>query len=225
MDHRSALLYARLNSYKALVAKTEGFIRWSLARMQNPYVACSFGKDSSVMLHLILKQKPDIPVVFASHPETRILDNYEKVIQYWLKHGINYHEVFCEGGLIKVKHDQRNRMAAWSDQWDAFFVGIRSQESFGRRISLKKYGMFHRLTSGKIKVSPLADWKTEDIAAYTAFHNLPLLSKYQFEGISARTTSGIPRTHINECLQSLKNRDIQAFNNLCRLFPDVNEFL
>jgi predicted phosphoadenosine phosphosulfate sulfurtransferase len=225
IDERSALLYAQLKPYKALVAKTERFIRWALARVANPYVACSFGKDSSVMLHLVLNQKPDIPVVFASHPETRILDNYDKVIRYWIESEINYHEIFCDGGLVKVKHDQRNRMAAWSDQWDAFFIGIRSQESFGRRISLKKYGMFHRLASGKIKISPLAQWKTEDIAAYTLEHKLPLLDKYGFEGFAARTTSGIPRTHINECLQSLKNRDLNAFNAICKLFPDVNEFL
>lgn len=225
MDEKTAILYSRLKHYKALVSKTEGFIRWALQRVQNPYLACSFGKDSSVMLHLVLKYYPGIPVVFASHPETRILDDYDRVISYWLASGINYHEVFCEGGLVKVKHAQRDAMANWSNDWDAFFVGIRMEESFGRRVSLKKYGMLQKLKSGKVKISPLADWKTDDITAYVFQNNIPFLSKYSFEGFTARTTSGIPRTHINECLQGLKNRDIHSFNALCKLFPDVNEYL
>jgi len=225
MDQRTALLYAQLKQYKVLVSKTSGFIRWALERVETPYVACSFGKDSSVMLDLVLKQRPEIPVVFASHPETRILDNYDSVITEWIKKGINYHEIFCEGNLIKIKHAQREAMQNWSDSWDAFFVGIRKDESFGRRVSLKKYGMFHRLASGKIKICPMADWTTRDIAAYVISNDLPTLSKYNSEGFSARTTSGIPRTHVNECLQSLKNRDLNAFNQLCKLFPDVNEYI
>lgn len=225
MDKKTALLYAQLKPYKALVNKTSGFIRWALERVENPYVACSFGKDSSVMLHLCLKHRPDIPVRFASHPETRLLDNYESVINAWIDKGINYHEIFCDGELIKVKHAQRDALDAMNENWDSFFVGIRQQESVGRRISLKKYGMFYKLKNGRIKISPMSEWSEKDIAAYVLSNDLPTLSKYNTEGFSSRTTSGIPRTNISECLQSLKSRDIQAFNKLCQLFTDVNEFV
>jgi len=223
MDRRTAELYAKLHSFKALVNKTSGFIRWALQRVEKPYLACSFGKDSAVMLDLVLKHKPDITVRFASHPETRILDNYDEVIEKWQRKIVNYEEIFLEGGLVKVKHAQRNALN--EGQWDSFFVGIRKEESFGRRVSLKKYGMFHKLKNGRLKISPMADWKTEEIATYVLVNDLPVLSKYRIEGFSARTTSGIPRTNINECLTSLKTRDIRAFNELCRLFPDVNNFL
>lgn len=225
MDERTALLYAQLKQFKYLVNKTSGFIRWALERVENPYVACSFGKDSAVMLHLVLQHRPDIPVRFASHPETRLLDNYDEVIEKWIEKGINYHEIFCDGDLVKVKNAQRNALDAMNENWDSFFVGIRMQESFGRRVSLKKLGMFHKLANGRIKICPMADWTEHDISAYVFSNDLPTLSKYHKEGFSARTTSGIPRTNINECLQSLKNRDINAFNKLCKLFPDVNEFI
>lgn len=225
MDNRTALLYAKLKQHKALVNKTSGFIRWALQRVENPYVACSFGKDSAVMLHLILQHNPRIPVRFASHPETRLLDNYEEVIDLWLKKNINYQEIYCEGGLVKVRHAQRDALDAMHEDWDSFFVGIRKEESFGRRVSLKKYGMFHKLKNGRIKISPLADWSEKDITAYVLSRKLPALSKYTKEGFSSRTTSGIPRTHINECLTSLKNRDINAFNKLSVLFPDIKEFV
>jgi 3'-phosphoadenosine 5'-phosphosulfate sulfotransferase (PAPS reductase)/FAD synthetase len=43
---------------------TRAFIKEQLELLANPCVACSFGKDSMVMLHLILEHKPDIPVVY-----------------------------------------------------------------------------------------------------------------------------------------------------------------
>lgn len=225
MDKKTALLYAQLKPYKALVNKTSGFIRWALERVENPYVACSFGKDSAVMLDLILKHVPDIPVRFASHPETRILDNYDEVINKWKERRINYQEIYCNGGLVKVKHAQRNALDALHENWDSFFVGIRKQESFGRRVSLKKHGMFYKLKSnGRIKISPMADWTEKEISVYVLANNLPTLHKYNKEGFSARTTSGIPRTNIEECLMSLKQRDIEGYNKLCQLFPDTKYF-
>lgn len=225
MDKKTSLLYAQLKPYKVLVNKTYGFIKWALDHVNNPYVACSFGKDSAVMLDLILKHRPDIPVRFASHPETRILDNYEEIIQKWIDKKINYQEIFCDGGLIKKKHAQRNALDAIHESWDSFFVGIRKEESFGRRVSLKKHGMFHKLKStGRIKISPMADWTERDISVYILANDLPILDKYGIEGFSSRTTSGIPRTNIEECLISLKNRDIEGYNKLCKLFPDAKYF-
>lgn len=225
IDKKTAFLYAQLKSYKALVNKTSGFIRWALEHVENPYVACSFGKDSAVMLHLILNYYPDIPVRFASHPETRILDNYDEVIKKWIDKGVNYQEIYCNGGLIKVKHAQRNALDAMHENWDSFFVGIRKEESVGRRISLKKHGMFHKIKStGRIKISPMADWTEKEISVYVLANDLPTLSKYKVEGFSSRTTSGIPRTNIEECLISLKQRDIEGYNKLCNLFPDTKYF-
>jgi 3'-phosphoadenosine 5'-phosphosulfate sulfotransferase (PAPS reductase)/FAD synthetase len=223
LDEKTAKVYSQLRSYKALVNKTSGFIRWALEQTKKPYVACSFGKDSSVMLHLILQHRSDIVVRFASHPETRLLDNYDTVISFWLERGINYEEIYCDGGLIKLKHHQRDSLNIGN--WDSFFVGIRAEESFGRRVSLKNYGMFHKLANGRIKISPMAWWTEKDIAVYVLSKKIPCLDKYKKEGFSARTTSGIPRTHINECLLSLKNLNINNFNKLCKIFPDAREFV
>jgi 3'-phosphoadenosine 5'-phosphosulfate sulfotransferase (PAPS reductase)/FAD synthetase len=223
MDEKTALLYSKLNSYKFLVQKTKKFIEISLQQVKNPYIACSFGKDSAVMLHLILQFAPGIPVRFASHPETRLLDNYDEVIKKWLEKEINYQEIFCNGRIIKIKHHQRESLSAGN--WDSFFLGIRAEESFGRRISLKTHGQFHKLSTGIIKISPLAWWQEKDVATYIVEHKLPFLNKYKIEGFSARTTSGIPRTHIQECLMSLKSRDINSFNKLVEMFPEVKEFV
>ncbi|MDD5231129.1 MAG: phosphoadenosine phosphosulfate reductase family protein [Candidatus Marinimicrobia bacterium] len=224
MDEKSARLYAQLDQFKYLVSKTERFIAWSLRQVKNPYVACSFGKDSSVMLHMILKHAPNIVVRFATHPETNILDDYPGVIEWWVKnYSIKLQEIYCDGGLVKVKHHQRKMLN--EGNWDAFFVGIRAQESFGRRVSLKTYSKYHQLANGRIKICPMAWWKENDVSAYIFSKDLPLLGKYKFEGISARTSSGTPRTHIHETLQALKSRDLQKFNQLCDLFEDAKYYV
>lgn len=54
-----------------LFDKTDLWIDEQLSRLANPCVACSFGKDSMVMLHLIVRHRPDIPVVYVEqfpHP-------------------------------------------------------------------------------------------------------------------------------------------------------------
>ncbi|MDD5343107.1 MAG: phosphoadenosine phosphosulfate reductase family protein [Smithella sp.] len=223
MDEKTALLYSRLNSYKYLVEKTKNFIENSLQQVKNPYVACSFGKDSAVMLHLVLQFNPAIPVRFASRQETNLIDNYEEVIKKWLEKGINYQEIFMESGLVKIKNQLKNSLS--QGKWDSFFVGIRAEESFGRRVSLKTHGQFHKLENGIIKISPMAWWKLNDVIAYTIENNIPFLNKYKIEGFSARTTSGVPRKYIHECLASLKDRDINSFNKLVEMFPEVKEFV
>ncbi len=223
VDAKTASLYCKLSSFKRLLNQTNDFIKNSINNITNPYLACSFGKDSSVMLDLVLKHIPDIKVRFATHPETRLLDNYDEIIGYWKNKNINYEEIYCAGGLVKVKHHQRESLN--QGEWDSFFIGIRAEESFGRRVSLKKYGAFYKLKNGRIKISPVAWWKTIDISSYILDNNIPYLNKYSKEGFGARTTSGVPRTHVSECLSSLKSRDINSFNKLCRMFPDVKEFV
>lgn len=225
LDDNRYLLHVRLARYRKLLLQTNKFIFESLQRIIQPYVACSFGKDSSVLLHLMLINKPNIAVRFARHPETNILDDYERIIAWWKRnYDINLEEVFCEGGLVKIKHHQREMLNAGN--WDSFFLGIRAEESQGRMFSLKRYGQFHRLKNGRVKISPLAWWREADIAAYIQTQKLPLLDKYGHGGIGARTTSGIPRTHINESLLSLKQRDVSAFNQMCQLFgEEVNYFV
>jgi len=222
MDERSALLYAQLKQFKALVNKTSGFIRWALERVENPYVACSFGKDSAVMLHLILKQRPDIPVIFVRRIETDLIDNYEEVISKW---GILNLQQITVLGWIETGLKNRTVSTATSKlDYDSYFVGLRMDESVARRISIKKLGMFYKNSSEKYRICPMADWKTNDIAAYCLSNNLPILNKYLIEGFSSRTTSGIPRKFANESLQSLKMRDIESYNKLLKLLPDARYF-
>ncbi len=225
MDNKSASIYAQLKPYKALVNKTSGFIRWALERVKNPYVACSFGKDSAVMLHLILQHKPDIPVVFVKRIETDLVDNYQEMIKAWgIKNLITVNMMentfdFISKSVIKTG------MKTIEQNYDSFFVGLRAQESVGRRITLKKDGMFYKNISGLTRICPVAFWTEKEIAAYCLSNNLPTLSTYIKEGFSARTTAGISSKTPAESLASLKSRDIESFNKLLNMLPDARFYI
>lgn len=225
MDKKTALLYAKLNPYKALVNKTRGFIKWALERVDNPYVACSFGKDSAVMLHLILEIAPDIPVIFVKRIETDLVDNYEEVISAWNLGNlivVNFKENtfdFISKSVIKTG------MKTIEHNYDSFFVGLRAQESVGRRITLKKDGVFYKNKSNLTRICPVAFWTEKEIATYCIVNEIPTLSTYLKEGFSARTTAGISSKTPEMSLASLKARDIESFNKLLNLLPDAKLYI
>lgn len=220
MDEKTALLYAKLNPYKALVNKTSGFIRWALDRVENPYVACSFGKDSAVMLHLCLKHNPDISIRFIRWKfETEYIDNYDEIIKQWGE--INLNQVILSRTSLSDK--RKDRYA--TDGFDSYFIGLRKDESVARRITLKKDGMFYKNKAGLTRISPLADWTEKDIAAYVYSNNLPLLNTYKDNGINARSTSRIPRDDHGirqSFLLDLKQRDFESYQHLINHFPEIN---
>jgi len=222
MDERTALLYAKTHEFRYLVTKTERFIAWALKQVQNPYVACSFGKDSAVMLHLVLKQLPDVQAIFVRRIETDLVDNYAEVIAQW--GDINLRQITVLGWLETGSKKRTVSTATSNLEHDSYFVGLRKDESAGRRISLKTAGNFYKMKEGKYRICPMSDWSTNDIATYCLSNRLPVLSKYLNEGFEARTTSGIPRKFASESIQSLKARDIAAYNSLLKLLPDAKYF-
>lgn len=223
MDPAAALLFAQTGQFKFLVKKTENFIGWALKRVNNPYVACSFGKDSAVMLHMALKLQPQIKVRFIKwFAETDIIDNYNEVISKWGDINLEIVE-FSRQTLDDTRKDRYD-----TTEYDSYFIGFRQEESTDRRITLKANGKFFTNKKGLTRISPLSEWTTMDIAAYVFSNNLPVLNTYLKQGIESRTSSRIPRPDYgirSAFLQNLKQRDISAFNQLISTFPDAKYFV
>lgn len=223
MNPKEALLYAKMPEHKVLVNKTKGFIRWALERVENPYVACSFGKDSAVMLHLVLEQMPDVKIRFIRWVnETDLLANYNEVISAWNLQNLEQIELFRQSIDDKIKE----RYA--TSEYDSYFIGFRQEESTARRITLKTQGMFYKMKEGKIRISPLSDWKLKNIAAYIVENNLPTLDTYKQFGFQERTTSRVPRADYgirSHSLKLLKEKDVVKFNELLKQFPDAAYYI
>jgi predicted phosphoadenosine phosphosulfate sulfurtransferase len=225
IGEKEARLYATMPEHKALVNKTKGFIKWALERVKNPYLACSFGKDSSVMLHLVRDVYPYVPVVFVSRVETNLVDNYEEIISAW--GDINLHQVNFNQDTLQFinKSVIRTAMEAIKYDYDSYFIGLRAEESNGRRITLKKDGMFYQMADGLKRISPIAFWKTKDIAAYCVANDIPTLDKYKIEGFDARTTAGISSKTPHESLSYIRQNNIDAFNQILKLMPDARFYI
>lgn len=219
MDEKTALLYAQLKPYKNLVNKTSGFIKWALGRVENPYVACSFGKDSAVMLHLILQQNPNIKVRFIRWKfETEFIDNYDEIITQW--GAINLDQIEFSRDSLSDKRKDRYE----TKSYDSYFIGLRKDESVARRITLKTHGLFYKNKADMIRISPLADWNEKDIASYMFSNKLPILNTYKNTGMTSRTASRIPREDFGirqSFLIDLKQRDFTSYQNLINHFPEI----
>lgn len=226
ITQKMALLHAQSGQFRKLVNRTSGFIRWALERVNNPYVSCSFGKDSSVMLHLILPFRPGIKVIWLTFPETKYLNNYYEVAEIWKKRfGINLEEIFID----IPAHDPFDDTTAFPRApYDAYFSGITKEESRMRTMTLKSHGMFFKKKDGMIRIAPLADWRIIDVAAYIFKNDLPLLNSYKTEGFESRTITGfaddINAFRLNQ-LSELKRRDVSAFNKMILEWPELKNYV
>ena len=92
MDRLDIFDGMRSMEYKHKVEYTKKFVRNLLEKHERPCVACSFGKDSTVTLHIALQYKPDIIVVFSNTgvemPETLRFRDF--LVKEW---NLNYYEL------------------------------------------------------------------------------------------------------------------------------------
>lgn len=224
MTEKALLLHARLNAFQRLVDRTRDVIREGLSQCERPYVACSFGKDSAAMLHLVLDERPRVPVRFMRWTgESELLHDYGRVAGEWEERFAIELSV-CDMSRSHLDEKHPERWEAFGAGADAYFVGFRAEESAGRRITLRKDGLIYRRADGMLRIAPLAWWTVRDVAAYCVLHDLPMLDAYRSEGWDARTTARVPRADRgirSASLASLKRRDPAAFNALLKRFPEA----
>ena len=179
---------AELNRW--LGARTaEERIAWALQNTAGEHaLSSSFGAQAAVSLHLVTRQRADMPVILVDtgylFPETyRFVDQMTERLQLNLKVyrpqiGIAWMEArmgrLWEGGvdgidrynrLRKVEPMQRALQELGVRTWIA---GLRRDQS-DTRANID----FLELKDGRWKLHPLADWTDRDIGRYLTRHGLP----------------------------------------------------
>jgi phosphoadenosine phosphosulfate reductase len=170
---------------------------------------CSFQAEDVIVLHLLRKRLPDIPVLFLEtgyhFPETyefrdqltrdwalNLLNVVPKqtVAEQESAFGILYREEptkCCQ--LRKV-----DPLLESLQPFDTWFTGLRREQSITRR-NLKK-AEIHSLPTCKAltKISPLADWTWGQVWEYTAAHKLNYLPLYDqgYKSIGCQPCTAIP---------------------------------
>jgi phosphoadenosine phosphosulfate reductase len=170
---------------------------------------CSFQAEDVIVLHLLQKRLPSVPVLFLEtgyhFPETyefrdRLASNWglnlvnvlpqQTVPEQEKEFGILYREdptKCCQ--LRKV-----DPLLKALEAYETWFTGLRREQSITRK-NLKKAEL-HRLPSGRslVKVSPLADWTWGQVWEYTAAHKLNYLPQYDqgYLSIGCEPCTAIP---------------------------------
>lgn len=154
-------------------------------------VCASWGKDSIVLLHLVQRCQPSIPVVHVGDKNRDEIDNFSEIeSDYITRFGVaEYHHLTVDiGGDSVTKAINKSCL-----KYPVRFLGLRTQEQGGRVYSLRQYGEIHQYQTGKQnglwRICPLMDWVHQDIWAYITANNLPYLKFYDVYGPDARTSS------------------------------------
>lgn len=252
ISQEEANLRRALPRYKRQLDNAENIISQGLAQMKKPYVSCSFGKDSVVLLHLVLQQCPSIPILFINSqycfPDTyKVRDEFVKrfnINLFELVQEHDYLDIINQYGLPDdrskaqqkkvvelLKKDTAN-MWAKKNGFDGHFWGLRKEESIGRKILLNTKGtLFLAKMAGLWRCSPLANWSYEDIWVYILTNDVPYSGIYakdkfcdpkQIRNSSWVTTDGAA---LNGRVLWLKYYYPELFTKLARKVPKVKEYV
>jgi phosphoadenosine phosphosulfate reductase len=187
-------LLARLPQWCRKEAKALADIR-DARRLGPGYLALSWGKQSTCLAHMVFRAEPDIRCVFWKNPTSEILNNFDEVRDAFLaRWPVDYVE-FPEGDT-DLKGNGDRYLA--ENGLRVLFMGLAKCESKARRITLKRGDRrnIYRYKTGRYRCCPLADWTDEDIAAYIAKYDIPVLASYRRYGLQTRTSAGVtPGSH------------------------------
>jgi phosphoadenosine phosphosulfate reductase len=156
-------------------------------------ITCSFQAEDMVVLDLLRKVRPEVPVLFLDtgyhFPET--IAYRDRMAREWALNLINLtaaqtvEEQEAQSGKLYSTDPARccalrkvAPLAAGLESCDVWFTGLRREQSPSRaNLQVEEW---HRLPSGRDirKVSPLALWTWKDVEAYLAANEIPRLPLY-----------------------------------------------
>lgn len=183
-----------IEDFAALSKQLEGEsagerIRWALDHFGDGIgMTSSFGAQSAVLLHLVTRQRPDIPVILIDtgylFPETyRFIDALVERLNLNLKiyrsdlspawQESRWGKLWEDGLEGLERYNRMNKVEPMDRALEqlglsATMAGVRRQQSSSRE-------GFPVLASqkGRIKVHPIVDWTDMDIGQYLTAHGLP----------------------------------------------------
>jgi phosphoadenosine phosphosulfate reductase len=181
---------------------TAGLIAKQLLEGGLPCVTSSFQAECVVLVHMLRKLEPGIPVLFLDtvHHFAETLRYRDELSSRWGLNLITLRAADPSPGLWRestsaccARHKVEPLFAAL-EGYDVWFTGLRRQQS-ASRANLADLEPF-TLPSGKVlrKVSPLADWTTKAVWDYAREHDIPLLPLYDqgFTSIGCEPCTSLP---------------------------------
>lgn len=182
-----------------IVKKSIDLISNFIQKNKNVALALSFGKDSMVLLHLlsVMGAINKIKLIMFNRSgfdakETLALRDYV-IFKYNIN---NYRETCVKNSFKYLKFNESKKTCYFSDfvynvlekpRWnlmdkyeiDSTLIGLRNQESKGRKINFAMRGFEYYNKREKANIlQPLARWTTEDIFRYSFSEKIPIHPVY-----------------------------------------------
>jgi phosphoadenosine phosphosulfate reductase len=156
-------------------------------------LTCSFQAEDMVVLDLLRRKMPDIPVVFldTGYHFAATYEYRDRMAREWSLNVVNampkqtVPQQESQFGILYRSNPTRccqlrkvEPLMAALEPYDVWFTGLRREQSPTRK-NLKK-AEEHHLPSGKtlLKVSLLADWKWPQVWEYVQSHHIDYLPLY-----------------------------------------------
>jgi phosphoadenosine phosphosulfate reductase len=170
---------------------------------QAPCITSSFQAECVVLTHMLIEQKPDIPVLFLDtcHHFAETLTYRDEISAKWGLHLVNLRAPEPRVGLWQAESTEaccaRHKVGplfSALEEYDVWFTALRRDQS-PSRANLQEVEPF-RLPSGKMiqRVSPLAGWTAKDVWKYAKDHAIPLLPLYDlgYTSIGCEPCTSLP---------------------------------
>lgn len=239
-----------LKQHKRLIEDAQEIIENGLSVMEKPYLSLSWGKDSTLLLFLMLRMGVKIPAVYMNSGyalnttydyRDYILSKYSfEYIEY--NKGIDYIDLCKNIGLpherteyeqtkaVRTLKKNKGDELAIEYGFDGNFWGLRADESKKRLHLIKSKGVVFKSKCGLYRCSPLAYFKTKDVFdIYTAL-DLPLnpiynqtkfMNKELIRNSGWLSTDGAAEGHI----YWLKYYYPNHFAKLQKEFPEIRGYV
>lgn len=187
MKQASEFELAQIN--RELSAKTaEERVAWFLSKCPQTILSSSFGAQAAVALHMVTRQRADIPVVLVDtgylFPETyQFVDDLTERLRLNLKvyraplspawQEARYGKLWEQGLEGIERYNQMNkvepmRRALEELGADGWISGIRRQQSQSRASR-----EIVEISNGRMRLHPIVDWTDRDIFQYLKAYDLP----------------------------------------------------
>lgn len=193
-------LHAKVDrQYKRRVEESIAIIHDGLSRMEKPYVGFSRGKDSTALLHLVKSISPEVAVLSvvtdADLPDMvaygeRLMEAWG-IEANWIRPQMSVFEILQiakekYGTIWGQANDARSLLdkvcffdplmdAARQMRLDGSFLGLRKEESRGRRANLNVRGaVYYHQGRDMWTCCPLMSWSRRDVMAYLVSHDIPI---------------------------------------------------
>jgi 3'-phosphoadenosine 5'-phosphosulfate sulfotransferase (PAPS reductase)/FAD synthetase len=156
--------------------RSMNIIKYWCKLYDDPVLMTSWGKDSVVLMHLLVESGLNIPVVYFKNEHAN--PDCDLVKEEFLRQfDINYNEVFITYEELS-NHKKEWHWQFISDKYGSHRItGIRNDESNTRKMIYRIYGH-----NSKNSCRPLSLWKLPEIFGYIEQNNLPLCPVYGYLG-------------------------------------------